>query len=182
MDSPETLDGLLDEAEPLTAKEVAQVSREIALASRSAPRTETEWNALLNEIPAETDDPPAPTETASVTETAPADPPWVVLPRIKRNLILERLRAEKAAREVKPGVMPLCIGLTMREVLELMGRSGIKFQLEGAGLATRQEPAAGVRLVDGQEAGVVFSMPSERIKQDASAGQLSEQAGLAPRG
>ncbi|MDR1546892.1 MAG: transpeptidase family protein [Deltaproteobacteria bacterium] len=56
-----------------------------------------------------------------------------------------------------PGVMPDLAGLSMREVLRLMGPYGLTVEFQGSGLAVGQEPASGALVESGQLAKVRFS-------------------------
>lgn len=70
--------------------------------------------------------------------------------------------------EFKTGVMPICFGLTMTEVLELAAEAEVPVQLFGTGLAIRQSPAPGIRLGAGETAKIVFAPPSQLVQKQAS--------------
>lgn len=147
----------------MTAKETALTEREIALGES------------LDADEADPAPPSADSKAKGARDRAVATPTPSPLQDVRR------LREIAQARpEIVEGRMPLCVGLTMAETIELMGRAGIPFRLEGAGLAIRQWPEAGAALPADGEAVVTFALPSQRIDPDASADPDAPLAGARP--
>ncbi|MBI1784528.1 transpeptidase family protein [Candidatus Sumerlaeota bacterium] len=164
--SGENVDGLFDDKDEMTAKEIAATGREIALANASAaadaPGTATlaaaEDGFIGPDLPREGEEI---AEARATLESIKMPAPLNTAAR--KEMLVERVRAEQAAREVRQGVMPLCVGLTMPAVVDLMAKADVPLKLEGSGLAVRQNPAAGARIEEGQAGVVVFALPSKRM-------------------
>ena len=59
-----------------------------------------------------------------------------------------------------PTVMPDLKGYTIRQVLDLLNRAGLKCRLEGSGLAVNQEPSPGTAITPGATCSVKFQSSS----------------------
>jgi cell division protein FtsI (penicillin-binding protein 3) len=57
-------------------------------------------------------------------------------------------------------VMPDVRGLTIRQVIDLLHKSGLHFRFEGSGLAAGQDPAPGSPISPGDTCAVKFRSPS----------------------
>lgn len=65
--------------------------------------------------------------------------------------------------------MPDCRGLTIREAWGVLETAGITAKMMGSGVVVRQEPAAGVPLMPGKPAKIIFALPSEVAKTNGAA-------------
>lgn len=74
---------------------------------------------------------------------------------------------EAGSAPVQPGVMPSFTGLTMSEALDRASRAEIELKVKGSGLATNQEPPAGVPVKAGMSATVIFSPFSKEASAPA---------------
>jgi cell division protein FtsI (penicillin-binding protein 3) len=76
--------------------------------------------------------------TPAAAQSAPEEPPTPARPRISLETPKEPLK-----------IMPDLKGLTIRQVLDLLHNTGMRFRFEGSGLATGQEPSAGTLITPG---------------------------------
>jgi beta-lactam-binding protein with PASTA domain len=70
------------------------------------------------------------------------------------------LQLQAAASKKPLEVMPDVSGLTIRQVLNLLHRSGLHCRFEGSGLAVSQEPTPGTSLTPGVTCVVKFRSQS----------------------
>ncbi len=84
--------------------------------------------------------------------------------------------------ELKPGVMPYCVGLTMPEVARALSRAEISFKMTGSGVAIRQSPAAWSPVENGAQALIEFGLPSQPVREhnDGTTRTLLATAGFQP--
>lgn len=97
---------------------------------------------------------PAPAKGA---KTAKASPGPVVPPAPTLAQLLP-LKIKKPT--APPKVMPDLKGCTIRQVLELLNRTGLKCRLEGSGMAVSQDPSPGSTITPGATCSVKFQSSS----------------------
>jgi cell division protein FtsI (penicillin-binding protein 3) len=108
-------------------------------------------------LPVQTKKAPAPAKGATAVKTAktvpvPAPPPAPTLAQI----LPARVEAPKEPLKVMPNLK----GYTIREVLDLLNRAGLKCRLEGSGMAVSQEPSPGTAITPGGTCSVKFQSNS----------------------
>jgi len=127
----------------------APVFREIAAQSLRVlgyyPQKELDRDKNL---PVQAKDAAAPDQGQRTANAAPSQPPAPTL----AQLLPDRLEIPK-----KPlTVMPDLKGYTIRQVLNLLTRSGLQYHLEGSGMAVSQEPSPGTNISPGATCLVKF--------------------------
>ncbi|MCL4503738.1 MAG: penicillin-binding transpeptidase domain-containing protein [Deltaproteobacteria bacterium] len=85
-----------------------------------------------------------------------APPPVLAASPTLAQLLPFKVKAPKEP----PKVMPDLKGCTIRQVLELLNRTGLKCRLEGSGLAVAQEPPPGTAITPGATCSVKFQSSS----------------------
>ena len=97
-----------------------------------------------------------PAKGAKTAKAAPAPSrPLAPLPTLAQLLPFK----VKESKE-PPTVMPDLRGYTIRQVLDLLNRAGLKCRLEGSGLAVTQEPSPGTAITPGATCSVKFQSSS----------------------
>jgi cell division protein FtsI (penicillin-binding protein 3) len=92
---------------------------------------------------------------------AAAQPPLEVKPRTPKAVTPPKPLVVRTAAPKKPlEVMPDLSGLTIRQVLDLLHRSGLRCRFEGSGLAVSQEPAPGTAITPSTTCSVKFRCQS----------------------
>lgn len=92
---------------------------------------------------------------AKGAKTAKAAPTPAPLPTLAQLLPIK----VKEPKE-PPTVMPDLKGCTIRQVLDLLNRTGLKYRMEGSGLAVTQEPSPGTAITPGATCSVKFQSSS----------------------
>ena len=127
----------------------APVFREIAAQSLRVlgyyPQNELDRDKNL---PVQAKDAAAPDQGRQTAKAAPAQPPAPTL----AQLLPGRLEIPKEPLTVMPDLK----GYTIRQVLNLLTRSGLKYRLEGSGMAVSQEPSPGTTISPGATCRVKF--------------------------
>jgi len=90
------------------------------------------------------------------TPAAAQPMPEAKLPAPKATAPRKPLQLQTAASKKPLEVMPDLSGLTIRQVLNLLHRSGLHCRFEGSGLAVGQEPAPGTSITPGTTCSVRF--------------------------
>jgi len=127
----------------------APVFREIAAQSLRVlgyyPQKELDRDKNL---PVQAKDAAAPDHGHQTAKAAPGQPPAPTL----AQLLPDRLEIPKEPLTVMPDLK----GYTIRQVLNLLTRSGLKYRLEGSGMAVSQEPSPGTTISPGATCRVKF--------------------------